>query len=485
MYRIYDTEIRPLLGESKTAFARVYRLQSLNLTIIQYWFFYYDNPWWNHHEGDWEMVQVILNVNGDPVYVDYAQHDDRLPFADGGSKRVWADAEKVGVTHPVVYTALGSHASYFKPYIYRLPFQNLGLVDYTIPHVSQPITPTINMLPVRGNYSTCNKPYQWPCFLGHWGAEGLIPLIDQDGGPSPARQGQKWDNPWEWHKQLPFDEDAHHNRLGKLNLAVEAPLDLSLSEQPSAAQTIGIASMDTVEITSYEYFDNPDTGRRTIIVHEVYPNTTYEAQIVLRPDAVQAADEAILEPATVRLYYPDLQASTVITAIYSISVTWGISTTGTILISHDSDLSLMMDMDGDGATDQLLAPTVYEETSIDFTPPAAITDLSTLPSGPGSVTLTWTAPGDDGGAGTATAYDIRYFTTPITDSNWVSATLTVNLPVPSIAGTREVSTLTAVPPGVFYIAIRTIDDQWQWSGLSNVVEVEVPYGIYLPVTLRK
>ena len=44
----------------------------------------------------------------------------------------------------------------------------------------------------------------------------------------------------------------------------------------------------------------------------------------------------------------------------------------------------------------------------DVTAPAAVTNLAT--SGPTgtTVTLTWTAPGDDNNTGTATTYDIRY-----------------------------------------------------------------------------
>ena len=38
-----------------------------------------------------------------------------------------------------------------------------------------------------------------------------------------------------------------------------------------------------------------------------------------------------------------------------------------------------------------------------------------------SVSLTWRAPGDDGSIGTATRYDIRYATWPITKSNWAGA----------------------------------------------------------------
>jgi hypothetical protein len=45
-------------------------------------------------------------------------------------------------------------------------------------------------------------------------------------------------------------------------------------------------------------------------------------------------------------------------------------------------------------------------TTIDTTPPSAVTDLATTDPTSNSIKLTWTAPGDDGNTGTATTYDI-------------------------------------------------------------------------------
>ena len=48
-------------------------------------------------------------------------------------------------------------------------------------------------------------------------------------------------------------------------------------------------------------------------------------------------------------------------------------------------------------------------TGKDKTPPARITDLAVTDTSSGSVTLRWTATGDDGSVGTASEYDIRYY----------------------------------------------------------------------------
>ena len=72
-----------------------------------------------------------------------------------------------------------------------------------------------------------------------------------------------------------------------------------------------------------------------------------------------------------------------------------------------------------------------------MTAPAAVTNLAT--SGPtgSTVTLTWTAPGDDNNTGTATTYDIRYGASAINSGNWASATQVTGEPTPTAAGTAR------------------------------------------------
>src|SRR5689334_2335103 len=54
-------------------------------------------------------------------------------------------------------------------------------------------------------------------------------------------------------------------------------------------------------------------------------------------------------------------------------------------------------------------------------------------SGADSVSLTWTAPGDDGAAGTATTYDVRMSGAPITLANWDQAAVVSGVPTPQAA----------------------------------------------------
>jgi hypothetical protein len=91
-------------------------------------------------------------------------------------------------------------------------------------------------------------------------------------------------------------------------------------------------------------------------------------------------------------------------------------------------------------------------------------------TGSDSVRLAWTAPGDDGTVGTASAYDLRVSDSPIDAGNWALATPVTGLPAPSAAGTRETFTVTGLTSGtVYYFALRTSDDAGNWSGISNVL----------------
>ena len=73
----------------------------------------------------------------------------------------------------------------------------------------------------------------------------------------------------------------------------------------------------------------------------------------------------------------------------------------------------------------------------DGTPPSTVTDLTVSSKTAKSVTLTWTAPGDDGVTGKARQFDIRYSIRPINLSNWDSAALCDGEPTPGDAGGSE------------------------------------------------
>jgi len=74
---------------------------------IQYWFAYILNyhPLAPDHEFDWEHITVVLDRNTlEPLWVILSQHSWK-------EYRFWNEMDRIS-THPVIYVAEGSHASY-------------------------------------------------------------------------------------------------------------------------------------------------------------------------------------------------------------------------------------------------------------------------------------------------------------------------------------------------------------------------------------
>lgn len=87
-----------------------------------------------------------------------------------------------------------------------------------------------------------------------------------------------------------------------------------------------------------------------------------------------------------------------------------------------------------------------------------------------SLTLHWTATGDDGTVGTAALYDLRVSGAAITADNWEQATVVDGLPAPAVSGTAQQCVVRGLTAGAtYYFALRVRDDAGNWSALSNVV----------------
>ena len=104
----------------------------------------------------------------------------------------------------------------------------------------------------------------------------------------------------------------------------------------------------------------------------------------------------------------------------------------------------------------------------------AITPMAPLSAwaqaGSDSVTLAWTAPGDDANLGTADHFEVRMATTPINNSNWASATPVGGAPTPQPNGTRQSMVVRGLTRGTtYYFAIKSVDDASNEAALSNVV----------------
>lgn len=174
------------------------------LTSLQYWFFYaYNyyptavNPFsmdsrplesddldFDHHEGDWEHITVLLNAQGAPAYLWMARH------ADEGEAIPWSrvQTEPGQSTHAIVYPAFGGHPSYQSCGAHRRKKTLWVLADYVacpggLFTFSFSTTPLVDLA-----HAT------WACWPGHFGiadpkfAHSHEYLVD--GPVSPFRQAE-------------------------------------------------------------------------------------------------------------------------------------------------------------------------------------------------------------------------------------------------------------------------------------------------------
>lgn len=111
----------------------------------------------------------------------------------------------------------------------------------------------------------------------------------------------------------------------------------------------------------------------------------------------------------------------------------------------------------------------FAVAATDVTPPSAVSDLAASGITGTGLTLSWTAPGDDGASGTATYYDLRYSTSPITAANFAGCAQLLPSPSPLVGGTIQTYTVSALSPSVkYYFAIKARDDAGNWGAISNL-----------------
>jgi hypothetical protein len=202
-------------GEPSTVYGRVDRVDGK--VVVQYWYFYYDDFYsytspatdfiWQAHEGDWEVVNVVLSEDREPLYVGYSQHCL-------GERRSWETAPRWRGHHPIVYVARGSHANY--------PEQGTGthtwntaclppavLAFFTGAGLSLPADFTSDEAsagpPALGSDETAivrvsaDNPH-WMAFPGTWGELQVLhadPIGTQVSGQSPVGPAQHdvWTDP--------------------------------------------------------------------------------------------------------------------------------------------------------------------------------------------------------------------------------------------------------------------------------------------------
>lgn len=202
----------------RTCYARVVWGKGIHhdRVIVQYWYPYFYNDFWNTHEMDWEVIMIVFKVIDDdvrPSVCAYSAHH-------GGHWLRWTNVQKAGGgnrpslegTHPIAYVANGSHANYFYGssfYVTAPPVVMMAaslrkkprrLIDYTTSlekgecHIVNP-----KMIPhtERGMWT---GEWRWLNHKGLWGSPGkFLDLEFGDSGPhGPPQAGDRWDFPFRW-----------------------------------------------------------------------------------------------------------------------------------------------------------------------------------------------------------------------------------------------------------------------------------------------
>ena len=160
---------------------------------LQYWFYYYFNQFNDLHESDWEGMQITFAADT-PEQALATGPDEIVVFQhSGGEHTSWDDSrvQKEG-THPVVYSAAGSHATFYSAALWLGNGQNgsgVGCDNTTDPVTAfRPRAILLPDSPVR------TGPFAWTSFTGRWGQREA----GFNDGPAGPNTKTVWREPFTW-----------------------------------------------------------------------------------------------------------------------------------------------------------------------------------------------------------------------------------------------------------------------------------------------
>jgi hypothetical protein len=216
---------------NSTIYANVFKLS--NEIIIQYWFFFiFNNGKYNDHEGDWEMIQIILDSNETPSFSGYSQHYT-------GRARHWSKTIKED-SQPVVYIAEGSHASYFdngNAGYHSLEIEGCGLTG------EESTGDTIKYLPSKDYSVVLLSDQKWLHFDGYWGKKTDSDSTSGPQGPYYRHCGcdiYMWTTPMEWFNHLP--EDNIGDKIPNIKPNAIASSNITFGNAPLSVSFVGSGS---------------------------------------------------------------------------------------------------------------------------------------------------------------------------------------------------------------------------------------------------
>ena len=464
------------------------------ISFIQYWLCYYAN---DHaevfHEGDWEVVQVDIDRNLKPYRADYSQHGY-------GQWRNWngpGGVEKSGAfpDRPVVYVGLGSHANYFtasaqQPIYYKgADLSKIKVWDdasgsgnrLNTPDVPgsmpSPIFTQIKVVPETDQVVPGSE-FDWLKYKGQWGEwtdadlgwEGClfclppVPAVrisgERNGSDNPPLQTY-WTNAFAWNNNNCDGCQDEQAQGTETEATAKSPVDISFYDSQGRHTGKNPDGSIDQQIPNSEYLEYPDLHRKSIIIHGSDISGGYRFEATGNGSG----------PADLIVTAPDHPGGTVDTLNYN-AIQVNPATRISLNLDAAKNYSAAIDAYGDGTNIIQKDPDTTITNSVDFTPPAQVSNLAVTSTTSGSASVAFTAPGDDGNTGTATAYDLRYSTSTITDQDWQDAVPASGMPAPLSAGSTQTITVNGLNPGTtYYFALKATDKVALQSPLSNVATV--------------
>ncbi len=195
---VYARDFAQLLKEGRappTTYAHIAREADHSGFALQYWFFWYFNQFNDLHEGDWEGMQLTFEAETPQEALATAEEPSEIILFQhaGGERASWDDSkvQKEG-THPIVYPAAGSHATFYDSAVYVENGQEgsgLGC-DNTSEPVRE-LRPRAVLIPAR---APLEGKFSWLSYEGRWGEREK----GYNNGPTGPVTKTVWREPFTW-----------------------------------------------------------------------------------------------------------------------------------------------------------------------------------------------------------------------------------------------------------------------------------------------
>ncbi len=164
--------------------------------VIQYWFYWYFNQFNDLHESDWEGMQIAFDAQTPEEALEKGPSEMILFQHAGGERANWSDSKvhKEG-THPVVYPAAGSHATFYFPAVFvENGSKGSGVGCDKTSEPSTRLEPKAILLP---DHASNRGKFKWLGFDGRWGQKEE----SFNNGPTGPQTKEQWVEPFSWMEE--------------------------------------------------------------------------------------------------------------------------------------------------------------------------------------------------------------------------------------------------------------------------------------------